>query len=197
VTKAARRTTLVAVAVCLLFACNRTLRFDETPLDASGDGSNAVDAPIESAAPVDGATDGDDDATDGAASAPCSDASAALCGWRMSECEPNGDDRCEQYCPPGLVCTNGTCGTGCVADCQQNSTCAIAAGDISRLECKAGATCTATLGGGANAVCATGSTCQVRCTGRCALSCQVGATCQLRCADAADFTTVTSTASCP
>jgi hypothetical protein len=176
------------------------LRFDETPLDAGRESPNADDAPTDSAGPPDGETDGVD-ALDGAGDGPadassCIDAGNASCGWRMSDCEPNGDDRCEQYCPAALVCTNGTCGTGCVADCQQNSTCSVTAGDISRLECKAGATCTATLGAGANAVCATGSVCQIRCTGRCALSCQVGATCQLRCGDG-DFTTVTGTASCP
>lgn len=190
----------LAAAVGILCTCNGALRFDETPLDARGDGR--TDVLTDSAAPPDGATDALADAPDGAADAPvdaasCIDAGNAPCGWSLADCEPNDDNTCERYCRPGLTCTNGACGIGCAADCLENSTCAIATGDVSRVECKAGASCTATLGGGSNAACAAGSSCRIQCAGRCDISCQAGATCQLRCGAAADFTTVTGTASCP
>ena len=193
--EAARRTVLVVAAVCILSACNGTLRFDETPLDGGSDGLDALDRAPDSS--VDAVADGPSDATDAPPDAGCLDAGTVPCGWLMAACQPDDDDTCERYCPAGLVCTNGACGTGCVADCRQDSTCAIATGDVSRVECKTGASCTATLGAGSNATCAAGSSCQVRCAGRCAISCQLGATCQLRCGDATDFTTVTGTASCP
>ena len=198
-TRGPRATVLVAAAVCVLSACNGTLRFDETPLDAGRDDLNAPDGPSDATDAADDATDATADAPrlDAAADGSCADAGSAPCGWRLAECEPSSDDTCEWHCPAGLACTNGACGTGCVAECLDNSTCAIATGDVSRVECKAGAACDITLGGSGNAACAAGSRCQVRCAGRCAISCQLGATCQLRCGAAADFTTVTGTASCP
>jgi hypothetical protein len=194
--KASRGTVLMAAAVCILSACNGTLRFDETALDAGPDGLAPADLPADAAAPPDGTGDAIVDAPD-AADASCGDTGSAPCGWRHTECEPNSDDACEWHCLAGLTCTNGACGTGCVAECLENSMCAIATGDVSRVECRGAASCAITLGAGGNAACTAGSSCQVRCAGRCAISCQVGATCQLRCADAADFTTVTGTASCP
>lgn len=196
---------LVAAAIGILSACNGTLRFDETPLDAAREGPDATEEVLGDAAdPADGVAEATTDAAppadgaaDAAADAPCNDASSASCGWRQADCGPDSDDGCEWICAPGLMCTSGACGTGCGAECLQNSTCAIATGDVSHVECKAAASCTITLGGGANAACATGSTCHVRCAGRCAMICQAGATCQLRCGDAPDFTTVTGTASCP
>lgn len=190
-TKAARGTVLVAATVCALSACNGTLRFDETPLDAGPDRVNELpDSENDLDVPAEGATDASGDAA-------CSDAGSTACGWRMTECQATSDDdTCQWYCAAGLTCTNGACATSCVAECLQNSTCQITTGDVSRAECKAGATCALTLGGGSNAACTAGSSCQVRCTGRCAISCQAGATCQLRCSADADFTTVTGTASC-
>jgi len=200
VTRRPRGTAWWAAVVGILGACNGSLRFDETPPDGGRDDLNAIDLPSDSATPADNAPDADapDGGTaDSADAASCDDAGSAPCGWSLANCEPNDDDTCEQYCRTGLTCTNGACGTGCVADCRENSTCAIATGDVSRLECKGGASCTATLGAGSNAACAARSNCRVTCAGRCAISCQAGATCGLRCGGAADFTTVTGTASCP
>ena len=193
---------LVAAVVCVLGACNGSVRFDETPLDAGRDDRAAPDAGSDAVAPADDATDAADvpradGQLDGAADGSCGDTGTAPCGWRLAECEASSDDTCEWHCPAGLACTNGACGTGCVAECLDSSTCAIATGDVSRVECKTAAACDITLGGNGNAACAAGSRCQVRCAGRCAISCQPGATCQLRCGAAADFTTVTGTASCP
>ena len=186
----------LTAVVCALCACNSTLRFDETPLDAGRAGLDAADAPTDSAAPPDDLVDALDGAGDGPAdAASCSDAGNAPCGWSQEDCSSKDDDTCERYCRAGLTCTNGACGTACVADCKENSTCGITTGEVSRVECKAGASCTVTLGRGSNAACEAGSTCRIQCFGRCDISCQTGATCQLRCGDA-DFTTVTGTASC-
>jgi hypothetical protein len=170
----------------MALGCNGTLRFDEPAADA------ALEAPADSSARDAGMDEAAEVSTDAAV---CTD-DALTCGWRLAECGSQGDDDCELHCPSGKACSGGTCGTGCVAECQDNSSCTIAAGDVARVECEQGASCTFTLGGGGNAACSSGSNCRVQCDSRCAISCHSGATCQLRCGTAAS-TMVTGTASCP
>ena len=182
-----------AVAACALWValgCNGTLRFDESSADA------AVEAPADVGVEEAGRDAGVDQAADLTSDAGCG-VDPTSCGWHQAECTAGGeDDNCELHCVTGKACSGGTCGTGCVAECQQNSSCTIAAGDVARVECDQGASCSFQLGAGANAACSNGSNCRVQCDSRCAITCQAGATCQLRCADATVDTPVTGTASC-
>jgi hypothetical protein len=178
--------TLAVCALCAAFGCNGTLRFDES-----------TDAGTEAPGDLPVADAGVDQAGDLPADEAGCGADAISCGWRLAECTGGGDDDCELHCPITKACSGGTCGTGCVAECQENSSCAITAGDVARVECEQGASCTFGLGNGGNAACNSGSNCRVQCVGRCAITCRTGATCQLRCADDAAGAPVTGTASCP
>ena len=184
---------VVACSLGLTLGCNRTLQFDESSVDADASGMLA-DASSEARTDTAGEV-ATDTAVDAAApDAACTD--TLSCGWQLTECEPGDDDVCELHCAAGTTCPAGTCGTGCVAECQQAATCVIAGGDVTRVECKVDAHCTFTLGPGSNAACSAGSDCHIQCNGQCALNCQAGATCHLTCGSAPE-TEIKGTASCP
>lgn len=193
--KGARAGALLIAATWLGTACNGALTFDPTPRDAAVAEMQA-ETPPEDAGPPDTVDDGGDAPDQTIMDGGCGD-SPASCGWHLTECGPRSDDPCELHCETGRACPGGSCGIGCIAECEQNSSCAITAGDVSHLECNAGASCTLTVGANGNATCVAGSNCRLQCTGHCALNCQTGATCQLRCADATDAQPVTGLTTCP